>query len=35
MRVVRYCHRLPREAGAATSLEVFKARVDRALSNVM
>jgi len=34
MRVVRYWHRLPREAVAAPSLEVFKVRLDAALSNL-
>ena len=33
VRVVRPWHRLPREAVAAPSLEVFKARLDGALSN--
>ena len=33
VRVVRHWHRLPREAVAAPSLAVFKARLDRALSN--
>jgi len=33
MRVVRPWHRLPREAVAAPSLVVFKARLDGALSN--
>jgi len=37
---VRYCeilywHRLPREAVDAPSLEVFKARLDGALSNLV
>jgi len=35
MRVVRHWHRLPREAVAAPSLEVFKARLDGALSNLV
>ncbi|KFV13283.1 hypothetical protein N340_03350, partial [Tauraco erythrolophus] len=35
LRVVKHCHRLPREAVAAPSLEVFKARLDGALSNLM
>ncbi|KFR17464.1 hypothetical protein N306_09107, partial [Opisthocomus hoazin] len=35
MRVVRHWNRLPREAVAATSLEVFKARLDGALSNLV
>ncbi|KFR14931.1 hypothetical protein N306_13602, partial [Opisthocomus hoazin] len=35
MRVVKHWHRLPREAVAAPSLEVFKARLDGALSNVV
>ena len=34
MRVVRPWARLPREAGAAPSLAVFKARLDGALSNL-
>jgi len=34
MRVVRHWHRLPREAVAAPSLEVFKARLDGALSSL-
>ncbi|KFM03592.1 hypothetical protein AS27_04405, partial [Aptenodytes forsteri] len=33
MRVVRHRHRLPGEAVDAPSLEVFKARLDGALSN--
>jgi len=35
MRVVRPWSRLPREAVAAPSLAVFKARLDGALSNVV
>jgi len=35
MRVVRRWHRLPREAVAAPSLELFKARLDGALSNLV
>jgi len=35
MRVVRHWHRLPREAVAAPSLAVFKARLDTALSNLV
>ncbi|KFV04039.1 hypothetical protein N339_05790, partial [Pterocles gutturalis] len=34
IRVVRQWHRLPREAVDAPSLEVFKARLDEALSNL-
>ena len=34
MRVVRHWHRLPREA-VAPSLEVFKARLDETLSNLV
>jgi len=34
MRVVRYWNRLPREVVAAPSLEVFRARLDGALSNL-
>ena len=35
LRVVRHWHRLPREVAAAPSLAVFKARLDRALSNLV
>ena len=35
MRVVKHWHRLPREAVAAAYLEVFKARLDGALSNLV
>ncbi|KFQ99244.1 hypothetical protein Y956_03773, partial [Nipponia nippon] len=35
MRVVKHWNRLPREVGDAPSLETFKARLDRALSNLM
>jgi len=35
MRVVRHWNRLLREAGDAPSLEVFKARLDTALSNLV
>ncbi|KFR06307.1 hypothetical protein N306_04479, partial [Opisthocomus hoazin] len=35
MRVVKHWNRLPREAVDAPTLEVFKARVDGALSNVV
>jgi len=35
MRVVRHWHRLPREAVAASSLAVFKARLDGALGNLV
>jgi len=35
MRVVRHWHRLPREAVADSSLKVFKARLDGALSNLV
>jgi len=34
MRVVKHCNRLPREAVAACSLEVWKAKLDGALSNL-
>ncbi|KFV62990.1 hypothetical protein N307_08514, partial [Dryobates pubescens] len=34
VRVVRHWNRLPREAVDAPSLEVFKARLDEALSNL-
>ncbi|KFQ92756.1 hypothetical protein Y956_05383, partial [Nipponia nippon] len=34
-RVVRHWNRLPREAVNAPSLEVFKARLDGALSNLI
>jgi len=35
MRVMKHWNRLPREAVAALSLEVFKARLDGALSNLV
>jgi len=35
MGVLRHWHRLPREAVAAPSLAVFKARLDGALSNLV
>ncbi|KFR17519.1 hypothetical protein N306_01489, partial [Opisthocomus hoazin] len=35
IRVVKHWNRLPREAVAAPSLEVFKARLDGALSNLV
>ncbi|KFQ92746.1 hypothetical protein Y956_05372, partial [Nipponia nippon] len=35
MRVVRHWNRLPREAVDAPSLEVFKARLDGALRNLV
>ncbi|KFP35732.1 hypothetical protein N324_07222, partial [Chlamydotis macqueenii] len=35
VRVVRHRNRLPREAVDAPSLEVFKARLDVALSNLV
>ena len=34
-RMVKHWHRLPREVVAAPSLEVFKARLDGALSNLV
>jgi len=35
VRVMRHWHRLPREAVDAAWLEVFKARLDGALSNLV
>jgi len=35
MRVVKHWHRLPREAVAAPSLAVLKARLDGVLSNLV
>ncbi|KFV04479.1 hypothetical protein N339_12581, partial [Pterocles gutturalis] len=35
VRVVRHWNRLPREAVDAPSLEMFKARLDEALSNLV
>jgi len=35
MRVMKHWHRLPREAVAAPSLAVFKARLDGTLSNLV
>jgi len=35
VRVVRHWNRLPREAVNAPSLELFKARLDGALSNLV
>ncbi|KFQ93867.1 hypothetical protein Y956_04727, partial [Nipponia nippon] len=35
MRVVRHWNRLPREAVDVPSLEVFRARLDGALSNLV
>ncbi|KFO57567.1 hypothetical protein N302_14652, partial [Corvus brachyrhynchos] len=35
MRLVRHWNRLPREAVDAPSLEMFKARLDGALSNLI
>lgn len=35
MKVVRHCNRLSREVVEASSLEEFKAELDRALSNLV
>ncbi|KFO83088.1 hypothetical protein N320_01671, partial [Buceros rhinoceros silvestris] len=35
LRVVKHWHRLPREVLNAPSLEPFKVRLDRALSNLI
>ncbi|KFO87729.1 hypothetical protein N320_00826, partial [Buceros rhinoceros silvestris] len=35
LKVVRHWHRLPREVVDAPSLQVFKARLDGALSNLL
>jgi len=35
MRVVKHWHRLPKEVVDALSLETFKVRMDRALSNLI
>ena len=35
LRVIKYCHRLPREVVDAPSLEVFKAGLDGALGNLV
>jgi len=35
MRMVKHCHRLPREVVDAPSLETFKVRLDRAMSNLI
>jgi len=35
MRVVKYWNRLPREVVEAPSLETFKAKLDRVLSNLI
>ncbi|KFR17574.1 hypothetical protein N306_01561, partial [Opisthocomus hoazin] len=35
VRVVKHWNRLPREVVEAPSLETFKARLDRALSNLV
>ncbi|KFQ03794.1 hypothetical protein N330_02923, partial [Leptosomus discolor] len=35
MRVVKHWNRLPREVVEAPSLEIFKIRLDRALSNLV
>jgi len=35
MRVVKHCHRLPREVVEAPSLEIFKVRLGGDLSNMV
>ena len=35
MRVLKHCHRLPREVVDAPSMLTFKVRLDRTLSNLM
>ncbi|KFR14626.1 hypothetical protein N306_09914, partial [Opisthocomus hoazin] len=35
VRVVKHWHRLPREVVEAPSLEAFKVRLDRAVSNLV
>jgi len=35
VRVVKHWHRLPREVVEAPSLETFKVRLDRSLSNLV
>ncbi|KFP26704.1 hypothetical protein N325_07409, partial [Colius striatus] len=35
MRVVKHCNKLPKEAVYASCLEVFKARLDVALRNLI
>ncbi|KFQ01725.1 hypothetical protein N329_03797, partial [Haliaeetus albicilla] len=35
MRLVKHWHRLPREVVDAPSLETFRVRLDRALSNLI
>jgi len=35
IRVVKHCHRLPREVVDASSLETFRVRLDGALSNLI
>ncbi|KFW83921.1 hypothetical protein N305_05152, partial [Manacus vitellinus] len=35
VRVVRHCNRLPEEVVDASSLEMFKARIDKALSDLV